>query len=254
MPPHLTDLLLILCLLALLASGLAQWRLRRRAEARADALARDLALRSRMLDLFAQELHGRALALLGRAGIGGDLPPDGQARALLCLAADAHDCAAAAAGPRALREETLSLAALLRDAVEQVSLALAPGRRHWEIAPEFEEVAVRADHRALRGAVMQVLTRAVRHSREGDPIGLRLIRSEAMLAIVVEDEGSGLAAADLGPAAQGEGTRGLGLGLAVARQLLQAHGGELRLEAVRGIGARAWLTLPNQRLVPSSGR
>ena len=45
------------------------------------------------------------------------------------------------------------------------------------------------------------------------------------------------------------GGTGLGLGLALARSLLEAHGGALRLEAVPGVGTRAWLTLPRDRLV-----
>jgi len=35
----------------------------------------------------------------------------------------------------------------------------------------------------------------------------------------------------------------------VARQLLHAHDGELTVEAVKGIGARTWLTLPRRRLL-----
>ncbi|MCI0754450.1 sensor histidine kinase [Roseomonas vastitatis] len=109
-------------------------------------------------------------------------------------------------------------------------------------------MAVLADRRALRGALAQVLTRAVRHTREGDPIELRLVRADDTFAILVEDEGAGLAAGDLGHALGGEGTRGIGLGLAVARQLLRAHGGDLTIEALRGVGARTWMTLPRFRL------
>ena len=71
------------------------------------------------------------------------------------------------------------------------------------------------------------------------------------LAIVVEDEGAGLGAEDLAPgcARAAEHTRGLSFGLAVARSLLEAHGGELRLEAQAGIGARAWLVLPRSRML-----
>ena len=45
------------------------------------------------------------------------------------------------------------------------------------------------------------------------------------------------------------GTRGLDLGLSLARSLAAAHGGDIRLESAPGIGARAWLTLPRNRLV-----
>ena len=43
-------------------------------------------------------------------------------------------------------------------------------------------------------------------------------------------------------------SRGLGFGLSLARSLLRAHGGELVIEAAPGIGARAFLSLPPERM------
>ncbi|PHK96019.1 hypothetical protein CR162_05330 [Pseudoroseomonas rhizosphaerae] len=228
-------------------------RERRRAEGRAAGMEQELAQRDRHLGLFARELQGLGLALLGQAARqppGGAL--EGHARTLLCLAADVHDLAAAAAAPRRLREEAVPLAPLLREVVEQVSLALAPGTRHWRIAPDLAALVLFADRRALKGALVELLARAARHTREGDPIDLRLVQAEETLSILVEDEGAGLAASDLGRGAAGDGTRGLGLGLVLARQLLRAHEGELTVEAVPGLGARSWMTLPRRRLLRAS--
>jgi two-component system OmpR family sensor kinase len=75
------------------------------------------------------------------------------------------------------------------------------------------------------------------------------------LSLVIEDDGHGLGAEDLahvqvGGTVSDQGrTRDLGFGLAIARSLMEAHGGGLRLEAVRDIGARAWLMLPRERLL-----
>jgi signal transduction histidine kinase len=96
--------------------------------------------------------------------------------------------------------------------------------------------------------------RAARATREGDSIEVRLERAQDAIALVVEDEGLGLAAEDLAPAVHdGAEPRsrgfGLGLGLVVARSLLRAHGGELVVEAAPGVGARAFLSLPADRLV-----
>jgi two-component system cell cycle sensor histidine kinase PleC len=136
-----------------------------------------------------------------------------------------------------------------------VAAQLAPGRRNWRIAPDFDALVLQVDRRALRGALLQVLARVIRMTREGDWIGLRLVVTPETLSLVVEDDGNGLGAEDLTTpctpcaSADGERTRGLGFGLAIARSLLEAHGGGLRLEAVRDIGARAWLTLPRDRLL-----
>jgi signal transduction histidine kinase len=216
------------------------------------------AARERMLGLLAQDLQ--ALALLGHAGA---LPPAqatavaAEARHLLRLSDELTEWMAAEAGPRRLRPEPLALMPLLEDAVAATAARLGPGRRHWRLAPEFVELALEADGRALRGAVQQVLTRAARMTRDGDWIGLRPVLTPDSLAIVVEDEGAGLSAEDLAAAAaaapvEAERTRGLGFGLAVARSLPEAHGGGLRMETVRGVGARAWMTLPRARLLAST--
>ena len=233
--------------LAALAFCLVCCPRRRRAERRAAAALAELGARNRQLDLFASELQSLGLTMMGQAATAPHSGVEGHGRAVLCLAADVHDAAALAAGPRVLKEEALALRPLVQEALDQVALALAPGRRHWRVGPELQTATLLADGRALRGALAQVLTRAVRHTRDGDPIELRLVRADETVAIVVEDEGAGLAAGDLTAAGSGRGTRGLGLGLLVARQLLQAHDGELAVEAVRGIGARAWQTLPRHR-------
>ncbi|TCZ66031.1 ATP-binding protein [Roseicella aquatilis] len=106
----------------------------------------------------------------------------------------------------------------------------------------FAGLILRADRRALT----QLLTRAARMTREGEAIDLRPVLTEEAVAIVVEDEGTGLPAADLAPGAVA-GTRGFGL--ALARSLAGAHGGSPPLEALPGVGARTRITLPRGRLL-----
>lgn len=230
----------------------------RAAEEAGDAARRQAEGRGRCLGLVAQELQAPGLALLGRsAGL-----PDGAgqdvaaaARQMLRLADDIAEYLAAEAGPRRLAPEPLPLVSLLEDAVAEVATRLGPGQRDWRLAGDFAGLTVQADRRALHGALTQVLARAARMTREGDQIDLRPVLTEDALAIVVEDEGAGLPAADLatGPATGiPAGTRGLGFGLAIARSLVEAHGGSLRLEALPGVGARIWLTLPRERLLAAA--
>lgn len=229
---------------------------RRQVEARARQAEREAEARGRYLGLLAQEMQGHGLALLGHA----TAPPpaaekaptpalEGRARALLGLAADVSDLLATQAGPRALKEEATPLGPLLDEVIGQIAQALTPGRRAWRVAPELRGITLAADRRALLGALRPVMTRVIRNTKDGDSVELRLVRADTSVAIVVEDEGTGQTAEDLNGLSVGQGTRGLGLGLMVARDLLRAHGGDLTLEAVPGIGARAWLTLPRERLV-----
>ncbi|WP_205083149.1 sensor histidine kinase [Paracraurococcus ruber] len=249
----------------MLLAAFAGWRTlllsaRLRAARAAEAMAQRRAEgRARCLAMVARELQGPGLSLLAEApGL-----PEAQRIAvaaagqqILRLTDDISDYLAGEAGPRRLTPEPLVLAPLLQEAVAQVATQLGGSRRHWRLAEGFAGLTLRADRRALLGALTQVLNRAARMTRDGDSIDLRPVLTEEAVAIVVEDEGAGLAAADLAagaPEAGLQGTRGLGFGLAVARSLLEAHGGSLRLEALHGVGGRAWLTLPRDRLVVAAG-
>jgi signal transduction histidine kinase len=236
----------------------------RRVSQRAKLAERDLEARGRYLGLLAQDMQQHGLALLGlaTATTPASTPPpppvganpaegslESRARALLALSADVSDLLAASAGPRVLRDDRLEMGPLLDEVIGQIVQSLAPGRRSWRIAADLRALVLAADRRAVVGLLRQVLTRVVRHTRDGDAVQMRLVRADDSVAIVIEDEGSGQTSEDLNGFSVKNGTRGLGLGLMVARDLLRAHGGELTIEAVPGIGARAWMTLPRDRVV-----
>lgn len=243
----------LLLLLLLLPALLLGWRLR---AARADLRAqREVArARARQFSLLTRDLHSLGMSLLGRAQtLPEGAPLEAEARQLLALADAAAEEIAIDLGPRKLVEESFALGPLLRESVQIAAAQLGPGRRCWRVAPELEGLSVTADRRALRGALVQVLGRAARATSEGDWIDLRADFFGGGCAIVVEDEGVGLAVDDLDPAAPHDAakaarTRGLGFGLSVARELLRAHGGELLMEAAPGVGARAFLSLPPGRI------
>lgn len=256
--------------LALIVLAIRTRRALHSARDRVASAERLAAARGRCLSLAAQELRGPGLALMAQAS---DAPGDttlnpradsqteAVAQQLLRLADDLADFATEPS-PRALHETAALLGPVIDAAVASVSAQLRPGRRHWNIEPGLRRLRVRADSRALEGALAALLRRAARHSRDGDVVALRHMLGSETVAIVVEDEGDGLPAQDLvTEAASGapgmgfstaNGTRGLDLGLTLARSLAAAHGGEIRLESAPGIGARAWLTLPRSRLLDAT--
>lgn len=242
----LIGLELVLATLATGAAVLLAWQLR---VARTVAMAAQhhAASHGRCLGMVVQELQASGFVLLSLPG-----PAATAAQRLLALADDVNDALAAEAAPRRLDPGVVPLAPLLEDAVATVAAQLGSCRRQWRLSPEFGSLALEADRRALHGALLQVLSRAARMTRRDEWIDLRPVLGPDSLAIVIEDEGAGLPAGDLSGAAPDgtpDGTRGIGLGLHLARSLLEAHGGALRLEAVPGVGTRAWLTLPRERLL-----
>ena len=233
------------------------------ARSRVASAERLAAARGRCLSLAAQELRGPGLALMATADRaaatrpGEDNPIEAVAQQLLRLADDLADFATEPA-PRTLHEAPALLGPVVDAAIANVAAQLRPGRRHWKIEAGLRNLNVHADSRALEGALSALLRRAARHSRDGDVVALRHVLGAETVAIVIEDEGDGLPAQDLvleaasvTPAGTGtmNGTRGLDLGLTLARSLAAAHGGDIRLESAPGIGARAWLTLPRTRVL-----
>ncbi|PWS35508.1 hypothetical protein DFH01_18050 [Falsiroseomonas bella] len=263
----LSSLLSVALVAVVVLAGVAVHRLRRElAVARMEAgQAEQLAaIRSRAMSLATQELRGIAVAMGGfqgqaplRAPLGwaapGAPPVDGPVQQLLRLADDLAEVAAASPA-RAIHAAPAPLGPMVDAALTLVSAQIRPGIRHWQVDPALRRLTVNADRRALQGALAALLRRAASHSRDGDVVALRWVVASETVSLVVEDEGDGLSAADLVPeavAAPG-GTRGLDLGLSLARSLAAAHGGDIRLETAPGIGARAWLTLPRERLLEAA--
>jgi signal transduction histidine kinase len=168
---------------------------------------------------------------------------------MLDLADDLQHHALADAASRVLRDEPTLLDAALHDAVATVEASLAPGRRHWRLPPELDGIEVIADRRALAQILARVLGCAARFSQHDDWIDIAFELAADRFALIVADEGSGLAATDAAGTPGQADTRGLGLGLALARVLMQAHGGTLLVEAVPSVGTRVTLDFPLTRLI-----
>jgi|YNPMSStandDraft_1061717.scaffolds.fasta_scaffold29165_3 signal transduction histidine kinase len=249
--------LIALAAAALAGAAVAGFAVARLAAARAEAAAQ-VAERERLLALAMRDLQGAGLALLEAAFPLGEQGEEiaGQARRLLRIADDIEEKLGTGAGPRRVAENRVPLGPLVARAIAEVSVEIAPARRVFRADPALSRVLLRADSRALSGALVRVLLRAARATAPGEAVDIRLLDGPQGVAIVVEDEGAGQGLGDLAlPAAASDapqgGTRGLPLGLSVARDLLRAHGGDLTVEAAEGIGSRCWLWLPRQRVLPA---
>ncbi|UPG72190.1 HAMP domain-containing histidine kinase [Roseomonas gilardii subsp. gilardii] len=273
------SILLPLALAALLAAlglGVAALRLARRARtAEAELAAREnaLAAQRRHLGVLARELTRPGLELMAlseRLAQHPDLTVStslylqtiGRLRSgaahLLNLADETGDSLAEQQAERGegrrLSEEPLRLGEILQEALAEVQRPMGEGMRLWRIDPECENVTLLGDRRALGRALFQILARAVRDTGMGDCIAIHVHRQPGRFALVIEDEGHGATVADLGDTmVMRAGTRGLELGLATSRDLLHAHGGDLTVEAMSGIGSRVWMTLPEHRLLSAAG-
>ena len=206
----------------------------------------------RLARMTASDLRGPALSLLGHSEQAGpELRPSlvGVCRYLLDLAEALLDQTEASGTARRLREEDVQVGPLVDFVVAQVAGQLGPGRRIWRLGDELHTMALRADRRALHQVLLRVITGAALSTSDGDwiDVSARVVADTWELAVL--DEGTGLPMSRT--AGSGPESRGLGVGLSLARQLMQAHGGELVLESTARVGTRALVSLPADRLLGS---
>src|SRR5215218_6831657 len=148
------------------------------------------------------------------------------------------------------------LGAVAKEATE-TARAAADGRVSVEFVPNEHEVRATFD----RGRVMQVasilLENAVKYSPEGGSVTASVREEDGSVALAVSDTGVGISEDQLpfvferfyrADAARAE--EGVGLGLSIARQIAEAHGGTIEARSNLGVGSTFVLLLPRQKPEP----
>jgi signal transduction histidine kinase len=112
---------------------------------------------------------------------------------------------------------------------------------------------IAADAEALTRAIWNLLDNAAKYSNPGAPVHVKVQQGEDGVRIDVSDSGSGVAPGDerriferfvRGTNANNAGARGVGIGLALVKQIVEAHGGSVRVASVAGQGSTFTITLP----------
>jgi PAS domain S-box-containing protein len=169
------------------------------------------------------------------------------------------DVSRARVGILALDRKPCQLDAIVREGVEEQRL-LTPRRTLTLDLPDSHSVVVNADADRLSQVLTNYLTNAVRYSPEDQPIEVALHVAgkkaegvaEEIARVEVRDHGPGIP-----PEEQetiwarfqrartvGEAAGGLGLGLYIARTIVELHGGQVGVESEVGKGSTFWFTLP----------
>ena len=117
---------------------------------------------------------------------------------------------------------------------------------------------VDGDWRRIAQVISNLLTNALRHTPRGGRVELQATGSAGAVRVTVADTGTGIATADLpyiferfwrGEKSRSRSGGGTGLGLAIAKRLVEMHGGEIGVSSHPGAGSRFWFTLPVERSV-----
>jgi predicted ATPase/signal transduction histidine kinase/ActR/RegA family two-component response regulator len=159
-----------------------------------------------------------------------------QVKHMMRLVDDLLDVSRIARGKIELVRTRVDLAGIVRDAIELVSPLIEQRRTPLEVRLPPRPVPIHADPMRLAQVVSNVLSNAVKFSDPGGPVSIALDAEADRAVLRVTDRGAGIAA-DLLPRVfdvfvQGRQARdrrlgGLGLGLAIARNLVALHGGSI---------------------------
>ena len=227
-------------------------------------LERASRLKDEFLAVLSHELRTPLNAVLGYAQLlnSGMLPAERARHALDAIERNAHaqarlvesllDLSRIMAGKLELNLEELNLATIVNAAVD----ALRPGAEEKSIAIDavVPPMPIVADGGRLQQVFWNLLSNAIKFSDRGGRVAMRCMEEDAQVRVQVTDNGQGISANflpyvfDRFSQADGQTRRsrtGLGLGLALVRELVQAHGGTVVAESPgEGRGSTFTVTLP----------
>lgn len=175
----------------------------------------------------------------------------GESNRVLRLVEELLDLSRIESGQVAMRLQEFPL----RELVEQVGDVFALRSEESGVALEVScegEPRVRGDFDRLEQVLNNLMDNAFRHTPRGGNVRVEVRQpTPHMVQVAVTDTGTGIDAADLPHLfdrfyrASGSAVgRGYGLGLAIAREIIRAHGGEIWATSERGQGSAFVFTLP----------
>ena len=239
-----------------------------------EALRRASQAKSDFLASMSHELRTPLNAILGFSDLMRTEPADGDRRSvptewvehinnagrhLLELINDVLDLAKIEAGRIELHPEPLELSAALGEVLAGVR-PLAD-RKSLQVVTRVSSDRAMADPGRFRQILYNLLSNAIKYTPERGSIRVESGRNDAgEIFVSVSDTGVGIAQEDfarvfeeftqVGDPSQHQ--QGTGLGLALTRRLVEAHGGRLDLDSTLGEGSRFTVTLPAVEVIPAT--
>jgi len=180
---------------------------------------------------------------------------------LITLVGELRDLTLAESGHLKLEFEPTNLAELVRRRVSQADV-IARGKNvtlRMDIAEGLPEIE--ADGRRIEQVVANLLDNALNHTPSGGIVMVAVSRDKDGVLVSVSDTGEGVPAEDLShiferfyrvDGARSRKTGGAGLGLAIAKQMVELHGGRIWVESEVGKGSKFSFTLPVTQQKPAS--
>ncbi len=152
------------------------------------------------------------------------------------------------------RPQALNVVPVLKKILEEVRSAVVDRKQKLVYELPGESIMVSGDERLLRHAVRNILLNAVQYSPEQSAIQIRLHQSADDLFVTIIDEGIGIPEKEIDrlftPYFRGSNANkvsGSGLGISIAKEFIELHGGSVEISSRMGIGTTVNIRLPLYR-------
>lgn len=155
--------------------------------------------------------------------------------------------------PTAVIKESVSLTEVAKECARAAQvLAVRKGVR-LKLENDSTSIALNADEELIKRMILNLLDNAVKYTPEGGEISLALARQNGNAQIVVRDSGIGIPESDQQRVfdrfyrvdkARSRAQGGAGLGLAIVRCIVEAHGGKIQIESAAHHGTTFTVSLP----------
>ena len=237
-------------------------RAKRTAEAASEAKAKFLSMMSHELRTPLQAISGYCELLLRE--VSGPITADQRSdlyavksasEELVRLLNDILDFARLESGTSSIKVASVSIDAALARAEALIVPKLTEAQLSYSRLACPSGLRLRANADRLQQVLLNLLTNAIKFTPPGGMISLECGGDESFMRIAVRDTGSGIPEEHLGrifePFVQVDRNRvdsrhrGVGLGLAISRELIQAMGGELSVTSELGVGSVFTISLPS---------
>ncbi len=176
-----------------------------------------------------------------------------EAGSLSHLVADLQELSLADAGALKLDHQTADISDIINNTVTAVQPKAAARGIAVTAAVAGDLPPVSVDVHRIRQVLQNLLENAVVHTDSGGTITVSAQASDGFISVAVADTGEGIPAGELAhiferfyrvDKSRTRATGGTGLGLTIARRLVEAHGGQITAASVPGSGSTFTFTLP----------
>jgi signal transduction histidine kinase len=169
---------------------------------------------------------------------------------LTSLVEELLDISRIQSGRMKLQTEKTDLVAELDEAVYMLKERSVKEKKHLMFDTPMEAFpAVMGDRNRLRQVFLNILDNALKYTPEGGNIIVQILNEETHITVLISDTGCGIAPEDLPKVKEkfykaNQNVGGSGIGLAVADEIVQMHGGTLDIESGIGVGTTITIKIP----------